>query len=145
MKRHLMSQKDRHRYDEILYLPHHVSSVHPPMPVRDRAAQFAPFAALTGHGEAVKETARLTEKKIELDEDCKEALDRKLSAIQEMAKELPSIRVTYFVPDGKKDGGTYKEAVGKVKKIDGYRRWLLLGDGRKIPLDEILEIEEEKG
>ena len=109
MKRHLMSQKDRHRYDEILYLPHHVSSVHPPMPVRDRAAQFAPFAALTGHGEAVKETARLTEKKIELDEDCKEALDRKLSAIQEKTKEPPSIRVTYFVPDGKRMGAPIKK------------------------------------
>ncbi|MBT9779417.1 hypothetical protein GPL15_23345 [Clostridium sp. MCC353] len=132
---------DIHHYDDIIHLPHHVSSVHPPMPVSDRAAQFAPFAALTGHGEAIKETARLTDKRVELDENAKAILDEKLRMVQEMLSQQPEITVTYFQPDEKKAGGRYVSASGNVKKIDLYHHLIVMTDGLRIPLDEVYEIE----
>lgn len=98
---------DPHRYDDMLHLPHPTSQKHPRMPISDRAAQFSPFAALTGHEAAVKETARLTDQKIELDESKKAILDAKLQMIVEQIKSQPIVTITYFVPDEKKAGGAY--------------------------------------
>lgn len=112
------------------------------MPVKDRAAQFAPFAALTGHYEAVKETQRLTEERIELDEYCKASLERKLKEIREQSDTEPAVSVTYFVPDARKEGGAYVTAEGRVKKIDEYERVLVFTDGRRVMVDEIIEIDE---
>jgi len=111
------------------------------MPVGERAAQFSPFAALTGFGAAVEESARLTWERTELGEDEREILDEKLSRIQERIGECPEVSVTYFEPDGKKSGGAYRTVFGGVKKIDHYRRLLVLTDGGGIPLDEIVGIE----
>lgn len=137
-----MNQEESYKYRDMLNLPHHVSRTHPPMPVQDRAAQFAPFAALTGHHEAVKETARLTDERIELDEYCKAVIDEKLQKIQEqLSTEQPVVSVTYFVPDAKKAGGSYETAAGCVKKVDEYQRILVLTDGTRIPIDEIIEVD----
>lgn len=132
---------DIHRYDDIIHLPHHVSSVHPPMPVSDRAAQFAPFAALTGHDAAIKETARLTDERVELDENAKAVLDEKLRMVQEMLARQPEITVTYFQPDEKKSGGRYISATGNARKIDMYNHLIIMADGLRIPLSEIYGIE----
>lgn len=129
-----------HRYDDIIHLPHHVSPTHPQMPVPDRAAQFAPFAALTGHEVAIRETARLTDEKITLDENAKALLDEKLRMVQELQETQPAISVTYFQPDGKKSGGQYITITGTVKKADGYGHCLVMADGLRIPLDDIIEI-----
>lgn len=137
------SENDLHRYDDILHLPHHVSSSHPPMPVRDRAAQFAPFAALTGHSAAIKEAARLTEDRIDLNEDCMIALNGKLKMIKNQLASKPIIKVTYFKPDMKKQGGAYVTVQGNVKKIDEYAHALIMMDGETIPLEDIIEIEGE--
>ena len=136
-----MNTGDMHRYDDIIMLPHHVSKTHPPMPAADRAAQFAPFAALTGHYDAVKEAARLTEERVELDESCKAVLDGKLQDIRRRLGEEPAVTVTYFVPDERQSGGSYETAAGCVRKIDEYERVLVLTDGTRIPVSELLEIE----
>ena len=139
-----MRDKDEHRYDDIIDLPHHVSRKHPQMPLMDRAAQFAPFAALTGHEAAIKETARLTEEEIELDENSKELLDLRLQKLQEHLAEQPTVTVTYFCPDEKKAGGSYETVTGKVKKVDGYAGELVFTDGRRVELKNIVELEEER-
>lgn len=136
-----MNTGDIHKYDDIINLSHHVSRMHPPMPTADRAAQFAPFAALTGHYDAVRETARLTDERIELDESCKEILDRKLRDIRQRLGEEPEVTVTYFVPDERKSGGSYETVTGCVRKIDEYERVLVLTDAARILIDEILELE----
>lgn len=136
-----MNTGDMHRYDDIIMLPRHVSKTHPPMPAADRAAQFAPFAALTGHYDAVKEAARFTEERVELDESCKAVLDGKLQDIRRRLGEEPAVTVTYFVPDERKSGGSYETAAGCVRKIDEYERVLVLTDGTRIPVSELLEIE----
>jgi hypothetical protein len=128
-------------YDDIIHLPHHRSSKHPPMPQADRAAQFSPFAALTGYDAAVKETARLTDRRIELDEDEKAALDETLRALVQRIDQRPEVRLTYFQPDEKKDGGAYVTAAGKLKRVDALTRTLLLEDGRKIPMDSVISVE----
>ncbi len=107
----------------------------------DRAAQFSPFAALSGHDAAVKETARLTENRLELDESMKELLNDRLQIIAERIGELSEISVTYFQPDRKKKGGAYISVVGEVMKIDGFERMVIMTDGRVIPIDEIIEID----
>lgn len=134
---------DIHRYDDIIHLPHHVSKTHPQMPVSDRAAQFAPFAALTGHDAAIRETACLTEEKAELDENAKMIIDEKLRFVQETLSAKPEITVTYFQPDEKKAGGKYMTASGNVKKIDMYKGLIIMTDGLKIPFDDIYEVEGE--
>ncbi|MDD3919735.1 MAG: hypothetical protein PHO41_00960 [Eubacteriales bacterium] len=134
---------DAHRYDDIMHLPHPVSSVHPPMPQADRAAQFSPFAALTGYADAIDETARLTDARVELDEDGKSALDSRLQLLQNSIKAQPEVTVTYFQPDEKKTGGAYVTATGAVQKIDGYRRLLCMTDGTAIPINDIYAIEGE--
>jgi hypothetical protein len=128
-------------YDDIIHLPHHRSAKYPPMPQADRAAQFSPFAALTGYDAAVKETARLTDRRIELDEDEKAALDETLRALVQRIDQRPEVRLTYFRPDEKKDGGAYVTAVGKLKRVDTLTRTLLLEDGRKIPMDSVISVE----
>lgn len=135
-----MRDKDEHRYDDIIELPHHVSRKHPQMPLMDRAAQFAPFAALTGHEAAIKETARLTEEEIELDENSKELLDLRLQELREHLSEQPMVTVTYFCPDEKKAGGSYETVTGKVKKVDGYAGELVFTDGRRIALGTMIEL-----
>lgn len=129
------------RYADIINLPHHVSSKHPQMSISDRAAQFSPFAALTGHEEAIKETARLTDERIDLDDDRKYLLNEKLQMILKQNEKYPKVSVLYFVPDEKKTGGSYVSHTGKIKKIDGYEKMLVLTDGTKIAIDQIYEIE----
>lgn len=128
-------------YEDIIRLPHHVSETHPRMSIYDRAAQFSPFAALTGHGYAIRETGRLTERRIELDENSRELLDEKMLQVVSRIREHPAVAVTYFVPDGKKDGGSYVTVSGRVKKIDEYDRAVVLMDGMRIPAEEILDIQ----
>lgn len=130
-----------HEYDDIIDLPHHVSADRPHMPMIDRAAQFSPFAALTGYDAAIVETARLTDAKKELSEEQKEALGRALHALQARLKADPEVRVTYFVPDGRKSGGAYKTVSGRAKKVDEYRGVLELHGGPTIPFDDILRLE----
>ena len=128
-------------YDDIIHLPHHVSATHPHMSVIDRAAQFSPFAALTGYDAAIKETARLTDKRVELDESMKDALSNNLQMIADRLKEHPEIAITYFQPDAKKNGGAYVTVINTVKKIDVYKRIVVMTDGIVIPVDEIISID----
>ena len=130
-------------YDDILHLPHPTSKRHPRMPIADRAAQFSPFAALTGHRAAIEETARVTERRIELDEDAKEQLDQTLQLLLERIAEQPEVTVTWFSPDKKKAGGQYHTATGKLKRIDTQESRLILTDGNQIPLEDLLEIRSE--
>lgn len=107
----------------------------------DRAAQFSPFAALTGYDAAIKETARLTDQKIDLDDYEKEEINDKIQLITEHLGEDFEVVITYFQPDSRKAGGAYVDAVGIVKKIDEYDRVIILQDGKKIPIDDILDID----
>ncbi len=127
-------------YSDIINLPHHVSETRPHMSMRDRAAQFSPFAALTGYDAAVKETARLTDQRAELDEEMKQNISERLNLIQENLAAASVVEITYFVPDERKEGGAYNTAIGTVKKIDEYQRLVVLTDGTDIPIDEIIEI-----
>ena len=106
-----------HKYDDIINLPHHVSKTHPPMDMMERAAQFSPFAALTGYEAAAKETGRLTQPRIELDESEKEVLDQQLHKLEAAFPKTPSAAFTYFIPDVRKEGGTYRTVSGKIRKI----------------------------
>ena len=128
-------------YDDIINLPHHVSSKHPQMPIENRAAQFSPFAALTGYDAAIKETSRTTDQRIELDESAMADLDMKLHMLTDRIADQPEISVTYFQEDEKKDGGAYVTAVNHVNKIDAFERTILLVNGEKISIDDILDIE----
>mgnify|MGYP000885444844 CR=1 FL=1 len=128
------------KYRDILNLPHHQSKVHPQMSIYDRAAQFSPFAALTGHEAAIKETARLTEEQVELDEDKQEELNEKLQTLIAYATEHPTVSVTYFKPDDKKTGGEYVTATGIFQKFRDYERTIVLEDGTGIDCDRIVEI-----
>lgn len=130
-------------YEDILHLPHPVSPTRPQMPLADRAAQFSPFAALTGHGAAIRETARLTDTRLELDEDYKAALAAKLNQLQEVLSEHPRVAITYFLPDAQKEGGAYVTVTGALKKVDDFARQVVLKDGTRIPIGEILEIESD--
>ena len=131
------------KYNEIMRLPHHVSKTRPQMPMSDRAAQFAPFAALTGYDAAIKETGRLTDERIELDVEALSALDMKYQLLMEALDEAPEVTITYFRPDERKAGGKYVSAVGAVKKIDDFERRITMQDGVKIPMDDVLSIEGE--
>lgn len=128
-------------YLDIINLPHHVSTKRPQMPMKDRAAQFSPFAALTGYGDAIHETARLTEERIDLSEEKREELDRKQQILVEQIALHPALTVTYFIPDKKKSGGAYVTKSGNLKRMDEYERWMLFTDGTKVPLDDVIEIE----
>lgn len=126
-----------HEYEDLLHLPHHVSSTHPQMSRMERAAQFAPFAALTGYDEAVRETARQTQPRIELDEYEQDELDHRLSQALETHS---MVRVTYFVPDCRKNGGSYASVTGIIRKIDTLNQFLILADGTYLPLMDVLQI-----
>ncbi|MBQ9624494.1 MAG: hypothetical protein IJR47_00145 [Clostridia bacterium] len=128
------------RYDDIINLPHHISAARPQMPISDRAAQFSPFAALTGFEAAIKETGRLTDKRIELDENMLNILNIKMQCIVENLDKEPDITFTYFEPDKTKDGGEYLTITGKVKKIDDYARQIILQTGEKLNIDDVVNI-----
>lgn len=132
----------KHPYDDIIDLPHHVSKSHPQMSMYNRAAQFAPFAALTGHDAAITEAARLTETEQELSESDAEVLNRKLAYLQSL-DEKPTISVTYFVPDDKKEGGSYHTTSGNIKRIEPDEGVLQFEDGTGISICRIRGIEGE--
>ena len=125
-------------YDNIINLPHPNSAKHPRMSMIDRAAQFSPFATLTGHGAAIEETARLTDRRIELTEEEKTVLDEKLRLLLETGGEG---MITYFLPDERKDGGAYVTKLGTIKKIDPLEGRVILTDHTSIHIENILEIE----
>lgn len=127
-------------YDDIIGLPHYVSERHPRMAMIDRAAQFSPFAALTGYDAAVKETARLTESRVELTEEEKSILDAKL---REAADTKATVRITYFLPDDKKAGGAYVCTEGQVKRVDTICGSVLLRDGTEIPVDDVVVVDNK--
>ena len=127
-----------HAYDDIIRLPHHVSEKHPQMALSDRAAQFSPFAALTGYEAAVDEAARLTDEKIELSEDRIAAIDALLASLQPG----DAVSAVYFVPDKRKAGGAYLSVSGSVKKIDSIGGVLSLTDGESIPFEDIFTLEK---
>ena len=129
------------KYDEIINLPHHVSATRPQMPMSDRAAQFAPFAALTGYDDVIDEAGRLTERRVALEEDGMDELNAKLLFLLENLADSPEASFTYFKPDARKSGGAYLTAAGKVKKIDEYERLIILRDGAKIRMDDVLDIQ----
>ena len=128
-------------YSDIINLPHHVSKKHPQMPLLDRAAQFSPFAALTGHEDAIHETARLVEEKLVLDEDEKAILDGTLQEIKAHLSEHPNVSVMYFKPDAVKQGGSYERVSGRVRKLDEYAGKLLLDNGVEIAFENMVQIE----
>ncbi len=130
-------------YDDIINLPHHVSKKRPQMSIEQRSAQFAPFAALTGYDDAVKETARRTDRRIELEEGQKEILNNKLLYILENIYDKPEITFTYFIPDNKKSGGKYIDKTGIVRKIDMIEQYIQLIDKSKININDIIDIESE--
>ena len=132
-----------HPYDAILQLPHHVSPRRHGMSRRDRAAQFAPFAALTGHDAAIRETARLTDTKIELDEDRKIAINRKLQQLLANIRSQPEVTITFFLSDSKKDGGSYAVVSSRIQKIDAFSHQLLLTNGIAIPIEQIYNLQQE--
>lgn len=137
------NNKDKQPYDDIIHLPHHVSDKRGQMSIYDRAAQFAPFAALTGLDGAMKETARLTDKKIELDETEKALLDEKLRIVQDQLGRQQEVEFVFFQPDELKTGGAYVCARGIVSKIQADVRVVLMQDGTRIPIEEIVEIHGE--
>ena len=130
-------------YDDIINLPCPTSKRHPRMAMIDRAAQFAPFAALTGYDDAICETGRLTGTKLDLSDETKERIDIKINYLIDNMEENPEVTITYFVPDKKKAGGEYVTITDKIKKIDQYEHILIMESGVKISLFEILSIESE--
>ena len=130
-------------YEDIINLPHHVSKTRPQMSMLDRAAQFSPFAALTGYDAAIKETGRLTDEKIELDEEALTALDMKYQLLMDALADVPEVTITYFQPDERKSGGKYITTTGAVKKVDDFERRITMQDGAKIPMDDVLSIDGE--
>lgn len=130
-------------YEDIINLPHHVSATRPQMPMSDRAAQFSPFAALTGYDAAIKETGRLTDAKIELDDEELNNLNMKFQLLVEHLEDEPEVAITYFKADERKAGGAYLEASGIVKKLDDFERVITMQDGTKIPMDDILNIDSD--
>lgn len=137
----MLEDNNNHEYDDIIDLPHPTSRKYPRMSLHDRAAQFAPFAALTGHEAAIKETARLTDRKAELSDEMITELNDQINIIRDNIGTEQIIAVTYFVPDEKKSGGEYVTCSGIVKKIDGFQREIIMQDGRVIPLDQISRIQ----
>ena len=131
----------RGQYDDIINLPHHVSATRPQMSMLERAAQFSPFAALTGYDTAIKETGRLTDEKIEIGEEALTFLNMKLQLLVDNLDDKPEVTFTYFKPDERKSGGAYVDVTGTVKKVDDYERQIVMHNGTKIPLDDILNIE----
>lgn len=130
-------------YEDIVNLPPHISKKHPQPTMMERAARFAPFAAITGYEEMVLEEARVTEEWVELDEGTKSILNEKLQIIMDFLHDEPIITFTYFEPDKKKSGGAYVSLTGTVKRIDEYEKCVILTDGTKILIERIFEIESD--
>ena len=130
-------------YDDIIRLPHHISAVRPQMPMTDRAAQFSPFAAITGLDDAIWETGRLTDERIEMDEDARNILNMKFLILLDHLDDRPEVTFTCFQPDARKAGGAYIKVTGVVKKVDDGERKIVMQDGAKLPMDDIYDIEGE--
>jgi hypothetical protein len=128
------------KYDDIINLPHPTSKRFSRMPLEERAAQFSPFAALTGYDAVIRETARLTDRRVELDECCRQELDAALRDLAARLDSRPEVLVTYFLEDTRKEGGEYVHVSGRLKKIDSFSRVLVLEDGTIIPIDDVLEL-----
>ncbi len=131
------------KYDEIANLPHHVSETRPQMPMSDRAAQFAPFAVLTGYDSAIRETGRLTDERIELDEEALTALNLRYQLLMDALGKEPEVEITFFKPDERKSGGEYVTVIGAVKNVDDFERLITMQDGMKIPMNDVLSIDGE--
>ena len=131
-------------YDDIIDLPHHVSVSHPQMPCSERAAQFSPFAALTGYEGAIEETARLTDDQKDLSENVRDSLDQVLVGIMSRPDPNTEVKITYFVPDAKKDGGKYVTELVRIRRIDTDTREIVTMDRRRIGIDMILNLGEEE-
>lgn len=129
------------KYEDIIELDRPISYRHPRMPIPDRAAQFSPFAALTGYEAAILETGRVTDSKHELSEEAKTLLDEKLQFIISQKEQVPILEITYFVADKRKAGGSYVTFTGRIKKIDEYRREVITDSSEVIPIDDIFEID----
>lgn len=127
-------------YKDIINLPHHVSKKHPQMSLEARSAQFAPFAALVGYDALVHETARLTDEKIEIDEEEKQIIDSQLQLIKEQILDRPKVTITYFVKDSRKAGGEYITIESNAKKIDDYKNSIIMENGVEIPIEDILKL-----
>jgi len=130
-------------YEDIVNLPPHISKKHPQPSMMDRAARFAPFAAITGYEEMVLEEARVTEERVDLDEGALSLLNEKLNMIQEFLEEEPEVTITYFEPDKRKSGGAYVSVTGTVKRIDEYEHLVIMDDGKKIRIGEIYNLHSE--
>ncbi|BCN32008.1 hypothetical protein [Anaeromicropila herbilytica] len=139
----IQDYKDKHPYEDIINLQHPVSNNREHMSILDRAAQFSPFAALTGFEGAIKETARLTDQRIKLDEAAKTVLDEKIKIVQEQLDRLIEVEFLFFRADELKEGGAYILVKGPVKKIDQYKHVIVMHDGTRIPIEEIVEISSE--
>lgn len=137
-----MEKNPKGKYEDIINLPHHVSKTHPQMPLYDRAAQFSPFAALTGYEDAIRETARLTNNWVQLSEDKKQELDEKFQQLMADREKTESVTITFFQPDERKEGGSYRTETGQIRKIDMYKRKVFLKNGMEIELEKIVEINE---
>ncbi len=128
-------------YEDIIHLSRPISKTHAPMSLMDRAAQFSPFAALTGYDAAVAETARLTETAMELDADAQAELSEKLLLLQRCLSQAPQVTVTHFVPDNRKAGGAYVTTTGTLRRLDSLNQWLLMEDGARIFFGDIASLD----
>ena len=128
------------KYDDIIDLPHPTSQNHPRMSLYDRAAQFSPFAALTGHSAAIAETGRLTDQRVEMDEYEMARVDAELQRLQELLPGGPTASITYFVPDERKNGGSYQSITGEVKRIDAVAEMIQMTDRREIPIEDVFSV-----
>lgn len=129
------------RYDDIIHLKRPYYEEYPSMPIEDRAAQFSPFAAVVGYGDAVAETSRITDDMIELDADAVYEIDIKLSRLKNMRADSPLVRITYFVKDEKKEGGRYEKKEGRVRKIDEFAGELIFEDGKRVYINSLLSLD----
>ena len=134
-----------HNYDDLIHLPHYQSTTHPHMPLCSRAAQFSPFAALTGYDDAVAEAGRMTQNEKELSSDLQEAINKKLTFCRRHQEDHPRLTLTFFVPDEKKDGGTYVTAIGNLENIDTQFCHLIFRNDQDaiitVPFDNITDID----
>ena len=131
------------KYIDIINMPHHVSKNHPRMSRYERAAQFAPFAALTGYEDIIKEEGRLTDNRIEINEEAKHILDMKMNVLMNSINNIPLVSITYFVPDERKSGGEYVTVDEKVKKIDVLKQHIITEEGTVVPVEEIVDMQGE--
>ncbi len=129
------------KYEDIINQKRPISKKHPPMPLEERAAQFAPFAALTGYEETITETAREVDKRIELDEEAQNTINRKIQELKQQIVTKPIVSITYFQKDLRKEGGEYVTVTEKIRKIDDYKKIIVLENKTEIPIREILDID----